>query len=166
MIKESSIPEINKKIRNKKGNNFKHGHGRNGKESKTYRSWQSMKERCSNIKNKQYRDYGGRGITVCDRWLKFENFLEDMGECPNKLTLDRKNNNGNYCKSNCRWATQKKQNRNKRNNIIVTFNNKNLLLIELAEKINIPYLVLWKRLYIYGWHIEKAITTPLKRGNK
>lgn len=82
--------------------------------SGTYKSWQMMKARCSCPNYTQFKDYGGRGITVCDRWLKFENFLEDMGERPAGRTLDRINNDGNYEPSNCRWATRAEQNGNKR----------------------------------------------------
>lgn len=89
---------------------FSHGKSR----TKSYKSWQSMKERCYNPKSNYYHRYGGRGITVCDRWLEsFENFYEDMGDRPKGLTLDRENNDGNYCKKNCRWATRKQQDRNR-----------------------------------------------------
>ncbi len=90
-------------------------HGMYG--TRTYTSWVAMKERCFNPNNKRYKDYGGRGITVCPRWLKFENFFEDMGDRPQGKTLDRKNNDKGYCKSNCRYATPTEQNNNKRNNL-------------------------------------------------
>lgn len=80
----------------------------------TYRSWADMKRRCTSPKAMYYDCYGGRGITVCQRWLQFENFLEDMGMCPPGLTLDRKNNDGNYEPGNCRWATPQQQSDNKR----------------------------------------------------
>lgn len=77
---------------------------------RTYNSWRGMIERCTDPKNSHYLIYGGRGITVCDRWLEsFENFLEDMGERPKGLTLDRINVDGNYCKDNCQWATTHEQ---------------------------------------------------------
>ena len=95
------------------GNNFKHG--MNG--IKTHISWKSMKNRCLNPNATGYKDYGGRGIKICDEWLNnFINFFKDMGERPNGKTLDRKNNDGNYCKSNCRWADKFEQANNKRNN--------------------------------------------------
>lgn len=82
----------------------------------TYRSWMAMLTRCRNPKHPHYRHYGGRGITVCDRWLKFENFLEDMGDRPVNMTLDRKRPDGNYEPSNCRWVTEVVQHRNTRTN--------------------------------------------------
>lgn len=85
--------------------------------TKAYESWASMIQRCTNPKKKQFANYGGRGIKVCDRWLKFENFLADMGECPSGKSLDRINNDGDYEPGNCRWATRKEQMRNRRNNV-------------------------------------------------
>jgi len=86
--------------------------------TKTYVSWQCMLNRCLNNKYKFYKNYGGRGIKVCDRWKKFENFYEDMRERPSDKSLDRINNNGNYYKENCRWATDKEQCNNRRNNLL------------------------------------------------
>lgn len=79
-----------------------------------YHAWVNMKDRCLNPKHKQYKDYGGRGIQICERWLKLENFFKDMGERPSGLTLDRINNDGNYEPSNCKWATWKEQQNNRR----------------------------------------------------
>jgi hypothetical protein len=92
-----------------------HGERRHDKTSTEYHKWIDMKTRCCNSKIRGWKNYGGRGITVCDRWLNsFENFLADMGRCPDGLTLDRKNNDGNYESGNCRWATIKEQNNNRR----------------------------------------------------
>lgn len=79
-----------------------------------YSTWDGMKQRCSNSNTSQYTDYGGRGIKVCDRWDNFANFLADMGERPEGMTLDRKDNNKGYNPENCKWSTRQEQNRNQR----------------------------------------------------
>jgi len=95
----------------------KHGHARNGKMSKTYRAWESMRNRCSNPNHNRYKDWGGRGISVCSRWQGnqgFETFLADMGECPGRFVIDRIDNDGDYEPENCRWIDYKTSARNRR----------------------------------------------------
>lgn len=94
----------------------KHGFGGGKiKRSKEYESWAAMRKRCNNPNDKAYKNYGGRGIIICNSWEDFNNFITDMGPRPDGKSLDRVNNDGNYEPSNCRWATRLEQNRNKRN---------------------------------------------------
>jgi hypothetical protein len=129
--------------------------------------YRGMVQRCYNKNNKRYKHYGGRGITVCDRWLEkikgFENFLEDMGERPEgKYSIDRINNNGNYEPSNCRWATASEQNRNYSKNRIIEYKGEKKIMIEWAEEKNIKYDTIHQRLN-NGWSVEAAIETPLRK---
>ena len=129
----------------------------------TYKSWQRIKQSCYNINNHKYKNYGGRGIKVCDRWLdSFENFLEDMGERPEGMTLDRIDNNGDYEPSNCRWATIIEQNNNKRNNHYITYNNKTLTIAEWSRVFNISKNVIYARLR-NNWNDIDAITIPVNK---
>lgn len=140
-----------------------HGHKTGRKTTPTYNSWIHMIQRCTNKNRWDFYHYGGRGITICEKWANsFENFLLDMGEAPEKLTLERIDVNGNYCPDNCRWATRKDQSRNQRSNKIINFDGKSLCLAEWSEKTNIPYHTLKSRL-LRGWEIETALTQSIKR---
>jgi hypothetical protein len=97
----------------------KHGHAKKGSYSKTYMIWESMRARCANANNKRYLRYGGRGISVCDRWNDFSLFLEDMGEAPKGLSIERIDNNLGYSPQNCKWASHADQCRNKTVNVFV-----------------------------------------------
>lgn len=145
---------------------IKHGHLINNRTTKVYQTWNSLIQRCTNPKNPSYTTHGGRNISVCSRWKKFENFLEDMGEPPtDKHQIDRIDNNGNYCKLNCRWCTSTVNNRNKRNNRRITYNDKTQCLSEWAEEIDICRVTISNRLK-RGWSIEKALTTPVRKREK
>lgn len=102
--------------------NITHGMSIGGKPEKTYRIWCDMRKRCENKKSIGFKHYGGRGIKVCERWQKFENFFEDMGECPNGMSIERIDVNGNYEPSNCKWATNAEQGLNKRNSLKLVVN--------------------------------------------
>jgi len=111
-------------------------HGKTG--SKEYISWQKMKERCFNPVNIKYANYGGRGITVCEQWKNsFENFFRDMGPRPSNYTLDRIHTEGDYEPGNCRWASSREQNRNRRDNVWVEHNGKKIIQQELLNKLGI-----------------------------
>jgi hypothetical protein len=141
----------------------KREHGRS--RSKIHWIWVAMKQRCSNPANKGYPDYGGRGITVCQRWMKFENFLSDMGDRPNGYSLDRIDNNKGYSKENCRWASVQLQSRNKRSSKLITFNNETLSESEWARKLGLSRgCVIARRKK--GMTAEQALTTPIRYQSK
>lgn len=114
--------------------------------ARTYRVWCSMIGRCCNPKHRRFADYGGRGITVDPAWRKFEAFLADMGESPFGLTLERKENNMGYSKSNCYWATPKQQARNRRSNRYVLCQGKQMTLADAADKLGVSWQWLSNRL--------------------
>ena len=123
-------------------------HGRTG--TAEYGIWCAMKRRCSNPNVPEWKNYGGRGISVCARWHKFENFLADMGERPLGLSLDRIDNDGNYEPSNCRWAPRVAQARNARNNRVVELDGRKVCLAEACEIRGIPYRLVNNRIS-KGW---------------
>jgi hypothetical protein len=126
--------------------NASHGHARAKRKSSEYVAWTNMHDRCRNENAENYKDYGGRGITVCDRWNDFENFLADMGPKPSpEHELDRyPDNNGNYEPSNCRWATPIEQANNRRTNHLLTINERTQTIAEWAREASIPPPVLRK----------------------
>lgn len=126
-----------------------HGQAKYGKTTTTYKIWQWMKDRCGNKNNQRYEDYGGRGIKVCQRWLKSENFYEDMGKRPKRLSIERVDNSKGYYKENCRWATRTEQARNTRSNRLLEYNGQIKCLAEWAEKLEINRGTLLSRLKKY-----------------
>lgn len=130
-------------------------HGMTG--SPTWGSWQSMMTRCYNKSQNGYKYWGGRGIRVCDRWLVFENFLEDMGERPKGTSIDRRDNDGNYEPGNCRWATAMEQGGNRRGTRIVTWQGESHHVTEWSRILGIRPNVIFSRLYA-GWSLDDVMT--------
>lgn len=128
----------------------------------TYEIWCGMIKRCTNENNHAWDRYGGRGITVCDRWLfSFENFLEDMGERPEGLSLERVRNNEGYRPDNCKWATYMEQGRNNRGNTILSANGKQMCLADWSDHCGISQEVLSRRVRL-GWSHDRIINTPVR----
>lgn len=161
--------QISTEVRNKRSQfltaqNLKHGHAYRGKKSRTYNIWVAMRTRCNNPNQACYKHYGGRGIKVCERWNTFANFLADMGNCPTGMTIERKNRDGDYEPSNCKWATRKEQMRNFGRNKILTIHGVTACLSELCEKFNTDADLISCRLS-RGWSEERAFNTPVRQGN-
>ncbi len=133
---------------------FNTKHGMFG--TRTYNIWGKMIQRCTNPKVYNFDDYGGRGITVCARWRKFENFFADMGEAPDGLSIERKENDKGYKPGNCEWATCKKQNNNRRSNAFITHGGETKTIQQWAEDKGIePSLLRW-RLKVGKWPTSRA----------
>lgn len=136
--------------------------GKNGrkKHSRTYEIWAGIKQRCYNEKTEQFRDYGGRGISLCERWHKFENFLEDMGECPAGLQIDRyPNNDGNYETGNCRWTTAKENNNNRRQRrdaSVLSVNGTTMTIMQWSRKLGIKANTIRWRIE-HEWPVEQIL---------
>lgn len=143
----------------RKPTNLKHGFNRDSGRHPIYSAWNAMIRRCNNPKNPAYRYYGGRGIRVCLEWLKFENFLRDMGSTWQKgLTLERIDNDGNYCFINCRWGTRREQMLNTRRTRMMSFGGQTMCLSDWAKKLKIVDSALRTRIALHG--IESALTKP------
>ncbi len=134
------------------------------KNKNLYTVWKNMRQRCLNKKGWRYKYYGGRGITICEKWNTYNGFLDDMEKTYKKgLTLDRIDNNGNYCKENCRWTTMKVQNNNKSWNRNIKFRGITKNLSQWASYLKIKRTTLGMRLDIYKWPLEKAFTKKVGR---
>lgn len=144
--------------RSKKGvKGFFIKHGLTG--SPLHMVWAAMNQRCSNPNHKNYASYGGRGVSVCDRWRKsFESFLADMGPRPDGMTLERIDNNGNYDPDNCRWATRKEQTANRRPGRVLVASGRSMPIAEWALIEGIPETVIRNRLAL-GWSHSRAVLT-------
>lgn len=139
--------------------NTKHGMT----ESPEHHVWATMIQRCTNPNHGAYPHYGGRGINICQAWLRFEQFLADMGPRPSMgHSLERKNNDGNYEPGNCKWATRKEQCRNRRSNRVIEYQGESKTLAEWAELYGLQQSTLSARIR-YGWPIHRALTAPLRQ---
>lgn len=131
-------------------------HGLHG--TLTYARWKSMKQRCQDRNAVNFHQYGGRGITVCERWRDFNSFLTDMGECPGGgMTLDRIDNSKGYEPGNCRWATRREQANNKTNNHLIEWRGEIKTAAEWSRTTGIPIGTILNRIR-FGWSIEAALT--------
>lgn len=135
-------------------------HGMKG--TRIYSIWKDMRKRCRNPATRAYHNYGGRGISVCSEWNKFENFLADMGLPSEGATLDRIDVNGPYSQDNCRWASRMEQCRNMRKNRILEHDGNVHCVSAWADRIGISANTLHRRLSL-GWDVSRALTTPLRR---
>lgn len=136
---------------------LKHGHAPcYGPHTLIYGVWKAMRERCGRREHGSYKNYGGRGIRVCDRWHNFENFLADMGEPAPGMTLDRIDNNGDYTPENCRWATRRQQAENQRTNWHVSIDGEEMTAAEATRRLGWKHVRLYKLLYRVGASKPKA----------
>jgi hypothetical protein len=132
-----------------------------------YRTWMNMKSRCQRPEVAEYRNYGGRGISICERWSSFEAFFQDMGPRPTlKHSIDRVDPNGNYEPSNCRWATCREQQNNRRNNVYLEWDGVTLSLSEMARKVGLKPSTLHRRIKVAGWPVADALTRELHSKSK
>lgn len=141
----------------------------NATHTKEYKTWCTIKSRCYDINNKEYKDYGGRGIKVCERWLKSPDiFIKDMGEKPEPkedYSIDRIDVNGDYSPENCRWVTRKEQANNTTKNVLIKFNGKIQTLKQWSEELGLSYGALQDRRH-RGWSEERILSTPIRKMKK
>lgn len=130
-----------------------------------YARWKTMLSRCRNPNSQKYPRYGARGIKVCDRWKKFENFIEDMGHPPKGASIDRIDNNGDYEPSNCRWATPKEQSNNMSRNIVLEYDGKTMTAAEWEDHLGYNREIISARIRL-GWSVERAITQKPRKSRK
>ena len=143
--------------------NTKHGHHRRGKTTSEYSTWANMLARCFDSKHKDFHLYGGRGITVCDAWKDFSTFLAAVGSKPNGHTLDRVNVDVGYEPGNVRWATNKEQARNKRNNRVLEHNGKSMCVADWVDETGLSSSLIINRIEYLGWSVEKTLSTPARK---
>lgn len=128
--------------------------------------WKNMKTRCFNKHSAAYKNYGGRGITICERWMTFANFIADMGLRPSpQHMIERKDNDGNYEPSNCVWAVRQEQNSNRRNNVNIEYQGETLTAEEWSRRTGYePTMIIWR--WRRGWSAKDTLTVPPFTGNR
>ncbi len=133
-----------------------------------YSTVNNMRRRCFDPRTKQYKNYGGRGITVCDRWMGVDgtrNFFKDMNPTYRQgLTIERVNVNGNYEPANCAWVTWKEQENNRTNNVRLTYNGQTKTMTAWANELGLKKTTVWQRINAYHWTVDRALSTPVRQG--
>lgn len=152
------------KIHKKSGRKPTHGDSINGKSTKEYKCWLSLRSRCTRPQDNAYKDYGARGITVCDRWMKsFENFITDMGRAPTKKhSIERIDNNLGYYPGNCKWATMLEQSNNRRSSRIEEYLGKSQSVKAWCTELGLCYSTITSRLE-RGWTITESFSTKINK---
>ena len=138
----------------------------NGRNTRLYHIWHGMKQRCFSSYSHDYKNYGGRGITVYEEWKNDFSLFRDWSlenGYSDSLSIDRIDVNGNYCPENCRWVDNKTQNRNRTTCVDVEYNGEKYNIAELAEMVGMNYGTLYNRIMHYGWSVDKAVNTPVKK---
>lgn len=160
------MQKVDRKDQSGKNNpSYSHGYATRKDRPREYHVWGAMKQRCYYIGYHHYKDYGGRGITVCQRWLdSFQNFIDDMGMAPSpKHSLDRIDTNGNYEPSNCKWSTVEEQRNNMRRNLVIDYIGKRQTLSQWCTELGINYSMVLYRLQEGKWSVHDAFTKPSKK---
>lgn len=154
---DGSFPHVGEPCRREAIRRAKVTHGASG--TPMHQVWGAMIQRCTNPNSADYPDYGGRGIRVCERWRSFQNFVDDMGSRPSAATIERVDTNGDYEPSNCRWATQTEQARNRRNSFLIELDGVRLTAPEWSERTGLNARTIKNRI-MNGWSPARALTEP------
>lgn len=158
--KTKSCGCLTRKTMGDRSRRFNTRHGMS--QTRAFRIWGGMLNRCTNSNDPKYRYYGGRGIKVCERWLKFENFLSDMGFPPDDLSLDRIDTDGDYRKENCRWATKQEQAINRRSSVMLTHNGITMTATDWARALGLSASTMYGRVAM-NWPPEKMFAKNMKK---
>ena len=146
-------------LRREASASINYSHGMAG--TPIYATHHAMMQRCYDKNSHAYDRYGARGINVCEKWQTFEGFYEDMGDKPEGMSLERKDNDGDYCPENVIWATAKQQANNTRGNRIIEYRGQKQTMTQWAEKFGLKPQTLWARLVVRGWSVDKSLETAV-----